>query len=309
MALLNNPQIDKEALVARFHADQARRTKRAKTERRSAWWDAVVNLPEPPIDPAEHDSWAATLMPKLRRLSQEIERTMGLQLVDAVTHWDEGKLYEDGRVKYNGHAHLTFCRLRPDGKMLRFRKADLQRLQTLVAYELDMRRGDHGTFATHLPPEAYREVMKARDREAETAQALVSEQRRTEGLRHTMQTLSNEGNAARSELRKAQEKMKDLEVSKTHQNAPGAFDAREAYLELRGALKASGGASQAHYIALKQLYEGGDQSSLVAMHQKIGDTRGMFFELENATGIDFDQLGKREQADSNEQRGSYGPSF
>ena len=103
--------------------------------------------------------------------------------------------------------------------------------------------------------------------------------------------------------------MKEQEVSKTHQDAPGALDAGGAYLELRRALKASGGACQAHYIALKQLYEGGDQSSLVAIHQKIGDTGGMFFELENATGIDFDQLGKREQADLNEQPGSYGPSF
>jgi len=312
LALLNNPQTHREALVARFNADQARRTKRAKTERCSAWWDAVVNLPDPPSNPEEHEAWAAKLTPKIRRLGKEIERTTGLQLVDAVTHWDEGKLYEDGRVKYNGHAHLTFCRLQPDGKMLRFRKGDLQRLQTLVAYELDMRRGDHGTFATHLPPEAYREAMKARDREAETAQALASEQSRNKGLQLNLERLTNEHSAAEVELLKAQERMKELEASQMHESKPGALSAHETYLELRGAFKASGVASQAHYVALKQIYEGGNESALAAMHQKIGDDRGIFFELEHATGLDFDELRKGStvaKTATEKQEGRCDPSF
>jgi len=304
LALLNNPQTQREALVAKFNADQARRTKRAKTERRSAWWDAVVNLPEPPANPSEHDAWAAKLTPKLRRLGSEIERITGLQLVDAVTHWDEGKIYENGRVQYNGHAHLTFCRLQPDGKMLRFRKGDLQRLQTLVAYTLDMRRGDHGTFAKHLPPEAYRQVMDAKHKLSEQVESVVTEQARNSELQRDLERTQGDRDFAQLELLKTKERLQEVERSQKPQGEPGLH---EMYLELRGAFKASGRVSQAHYMALKQLYEEGCTDSLAGMHRKIDDLDAVFWHLEDATGIDFSLVKKASESSKN--RDDYGPSF
>lgn len=305
LALLNNPQTSKEALVARFNDDQARRTKRAKTERRSAWWDAVVNLPEPPVNPAEHDEWVSKLMPKLRSLGRKIESTTGLELVDAVMHWDEGKLYEDGRVKYNGHAHLTFCRLQPDGKMLRFRKGDLQRLQTLVAYELDMRRGDHGTFATHLPPEAYRRVMEANDKASEKSQSLMTERALSSALKNDLTLAQESRDLMQLELTAATERLEEMDAARTVQDAQ--HSAHEIYLELRGAFKASGRAVQAHYIALKQIYHQGNNDLLESMHEKINDLDIVFWHLEDATGLDFSVF--KNMANNSTDKENYGPSF
>ena len=290
---------DAQALNAQYNEDQKRRTKRAKTEAHNSWTDAVVNLPEPPADPALHDAWAAKeVYPKLRKLCSEIESKTGLQIRACVAHWDEGKEYPGGRVKYNGHAHLTFCRLQPDGKMIRFTKGDLNRLQDLTARVMQMRRGDKGTGKKHLKPDAYRAVKVAEEKAAAAQELRAAEQQKNEALIGTVEGLSAAHGAGQEKLAHALRERDSLAVELTDtkgalgalRTAQDGFSVRDLYHELRGAFQAQEGAIQAHLTALEQLYDRGNQQALENIHRVIHDPTLMVQRLETETGVDFDQI-------------------
>lgn len=80
----------------------------------------------------------------LKKLSESIYERFNIQCFQIHIHRDEGKKDDvTGEIKINHHAHMlfTFHNLE-SGKMIRLKPKDLSQMQTLVAKELGMERGE-----------------------------------------------------------------------------------------------------------------------------------------------------------------------
>lgn len=92
--------------------------------------EAVVNL-------NEHHS-----MDDLKKLAGRLQEEKGMKCFQIHIHRDEGR-WENDEFKFNYHAHMVFrWQDMESGKTLRLNKADLSQIQTLVAEDLGMERGD-----------------------------------------------------------------------------------------------------------------------------------------------------------------------
>ena len=75
----------------------------------------------------------------LKKLSDRLEKEKGIKCFQIHIHKDEGKSKEE----INHHAHMVFdWQDKETGKMIRLNKMDMSQIQTIVADELGMERGE-----------------------------------------------------------------------------------------------------------------------------------------------------------------------
>lgn len=100
----------------------------------------------------------------------------GIHPIRIDLHHDEGYQDEEGKRKFNHHAHIVMDYLDHDtGKTVKLSKEDIEELQGIVADALGMERGQKKaiTGAKHLDPAEYRQ--QEAERMAKKAQNKVSE--------------------------------------------------------------------------------------------------------------------------------------
>ena len=99
----------------------------------------------------------------LKRLARKIEDRFGIQTVQGYCHKDEG--HEDkitGEWKPNYHAHMIFNWTHKEtGKSVRMGREDMAELQTIVAEELGLERGERST-KKHIEATKYK-ALKEKD--------------------------------------------------------------------------------------------------------------------------------------------------
>jgi len=85
-----------------------------------------------------------TKMDDLKRLGIALKEKFGMECFQVHIHKDEGHTDKiTGEWKENLHAHMLFdWQDKEKGTMLRFQKLDMSQIQTLVADELNLQRGD-----------------------------------------------------------------------------------------------------------------------------------------------------------------------
>jgi len=164
-------------------------------------WSAVVNLN------AEHT------LQDVQELAKELEKKHGWQCIQVAVHHDEGK--PDGTRK-NLHAHIEFFMVSKEGKTVfkkkDFRQKQMSELQTFVAEQLHMERGEiyHETknHKKHLKPDAY----KAKVRELEAKEVETYDFRE---MQKTITALENASVEDKKELHKLNSAVKNHKAEVT----------------------------------------------------------------------------------------------
>lgn len=127
-------------------------------------WSAVVNLNQ------DHT------LENVQELAKELEKKYGWQCIQVSLHHDEGYIDDDNNQHKNYHAHIEFFMVSKEGKTVfkkkDFRQKQMSELQTFVAEQLKMQRGEiyHETknFKKHLKPAAFKKkVRELEDKEVE----------------------------------------------------------------------------------------------------------------------------------------------
>lgn len=204
-------------------------TGQARARGSSAYWEGILVLPE---FQEPYQAYGKACGERLRIWATRYEELTGQKVRYATVHLDEGYMDGDTPV-YNPHAHIFINRLDERGRVIKLGRAQLSKVQDMTAEVMGMERGEtleqrQGKRGRkHLDHWAYR-----RYAEAQRQGELNYEQ----GF--------NEGADVVGE-----------DAARKAQKSAEAAQRREAYMELRGVLKGSGMASQAHYKALKALYE------------------------------------------------------
>lgn len=129
-----------------------------------------------PVPHLENSCWEAALnlnenhtLDDVQKLVDKIEKKLNITATRIAIHRDEGKVLDDGSVKYNYHGHLNFVTYK-DGRQNYRRqyvnKKTLSELQTLTAKILNMERGEKGSKAIRANHrelrENYNEIMEQR---------------------------------------------------------------------------------------------------------------------------------------------------
>lgn len=146
--------------------------------------EAVVNLN------ADHT------LEDVQRLCCAIERKYKFREVQIAVHRDEGR---DKNHK-NYHAHIVFCNIDKNGYTIQrsLTKTQLSELQTLVAHELGMTRGDPERKAKRLEHKEYKVVAKLKemyDRKLKsTIDQAVSIVKKNQELERALKTNSKQQN-------------------------------------------------------------------------------------------------------------------
>ena len=150
-----------------------------KPKLENSLWEGVLNLNK------NHK------LKDVQKVAKLIEKKFNIKCTRIAIHRDEGKVLDDGTVKYNYHAHLNFVTYK-DGKQNWRRaligKKELAELQTVVAKSLKMERGKVGSTAVRASHRVLREnydgIMAQRQAPV-TVQALKKE---LEELRKELKT-------------------------------------------------------------------------------------------------------------------------
>lgn len=218
-----------DAVVERFVKRMKGRTGQAKARGSSVFWEGVLVLPD---FSGDFRQYAQDVALRLQRWKAEYEKLTGHAVLHMTAHLDEGYM-EDGEPRYNEHAHVQIDRVGPDGRLIRLGRAELSKVQDMTAEVLGLERGETleqrggKRGRKHMGHHEYRRFAAAQ-REAELNYC--------RGVDDGAEAVA-------------------ADASRTAQMDAEAAKRREAYMELRGLLKGSGRASQAHYSALKRLHE------------------------------------------------------
>jgi len=95
-------------------------------------------------------------METLKKLAETLEKRFNIKTIQIHIHEDEGyKKVKKGDWKQNRHAHMVFDWTDEKGKSLRLHKGDMADMQTIVAKELGMNRGE-SSDRKHLNSIAYK---------------------------------------------------------------------------------------------------------------------------------------------------------
>lgn len=212
-----------------FAQAKALMTGQARARGSSPYWEGILVLPE---FQEPYQAYGKACGERLRAWVARYEELTGQKVKYATVHLDEGYMDGDTPV-YNTHAHIFINRLDERGRVIKLGRSQLSKVQDMTAEVMGMERGEtleqrQGKRGRkHLDHWGYRRYAEAQ-RDAE--------QNYVQGF--------NEGAEAVGE-----------DAARKAEMSARAAQRREAYLELRGLLKGSGAASQAHYSALKALYE------------------------------------------------------
>lgn len=109
--------------------------------------EAVILLPNDDND---------TNLERLFALNDILKEKYGLQAFQIHIHNDEGHTDENGKSKYNYHAHIVYDWTDEKGKNLKLNKEDLSEIQTITAECLEMERGEKGSKNLSLNHREYR---------------------------------------------------------------------------------------------------------------------------------------------------------
>lgn len=124
-------KIDFEAIEAVYKAKHKATTGRSPQKSIKWFKEAVINTDE------------HITKQHLINLKNKLKSEFGISVIDIAHHRDEGHI-ENGLKKINYHAHLIFVNADSNGITKKWNKAELRRLQTLVAETLEMERGTPG---------------------------------------------------------------------------------------------------------------------------------------------------------------------
>ncbi len=98
-------------------------------------------------------------------LNDELEKLYGIQAFQVHIHNDEGHIDENGKAKYNYHAHVVYNWTEKEtGKSLKLGKDDLSEIQTLTAKYLSMERGEKGSKSLSLNHHQFRGYLEIKDK-------------------------------------------------------------------------------------------------------------------------------------------------
>lgn len=96
----------------------------------------------------------------------ELKKEFGITVINVAHHKDEGHIVDtvdekgnkNSKIKVNFHAHLLFLNVDSEtGKSLRLKKADLVKMQTVVADCLELERGERGSKTVRLNSKQYKQ--------------------------------------------------------------------------------------------------------------------------------------------------------
>jgi len=225
-----------EAVVERFKQRMEGRTGQAKARGSSVFWEGVVVLPD---FTGNFEQYKKDVSLKLQRWKVEYERLTGHSVLHIAVHLDEGHMAE-GEAHYNEHAHVQIDRVGPDGRFIRLGRSQLSKVQDITAEALGLERGE--TLAQRGGKRGRKHMNHAEYRLYAAA--------KSEAEASYEQGVEDGAEAVAADARRAAEK------------SALAFKRRELYVEMRGYLKGTGMASQAHYSQLKKLYENGGSELL-----------------------------------------------
>ena len=92
----------------------------------------------------------------LLKLANKLEKEFGIKAFQGYVHKDEGHWdKETGKWKPNYHAHLVFDWTDNKGKSIKLGREDMARMQTIVAEELGLERGQSST-KKHIESKAFK---------------------------------------------------------------------------------------------------------------------------------------------------------
>lgn len=111
-------------------------------------------------------------------LNDELKARYGINAFQVHIHNDEGHIDENGKSKYNYHAHVVYNWTdQTTGKSLKLDKNDLSEIQTLTAKHLAMERGEKGSKSLSLNHHQFRGYLEIKDKlEQEFKQELTAAQ-------------------------------------------------------------------------------------------------------------------------------------
>ncbi len=242
-----------KVVLRRFADKKAMQTGQAKARGSSPFWEGVLVLPK---FSGSYEEYGKRVAGQLREWATEYQRLTGHAVLHIAGHLDEGAML-DGEPHYNEHAHVQIDRTDPQGRVIKLGRAALSAVQDMTARVMGMERG---------------ETLEQRQGKRGRKHMGHHDYRRFAAAQHEADLSYGRGVddgaaiVAEDAARKAQ-------------MVAEAAKRREAYLELRGVLKGSGRASQAHYSALKKLYEGRSEyferlGAYVQQHEQI-DVQGL----------------------------------
>lgn len=111
----------------------------------------------------------------LSKVAEALRKRFGIDCFQIHIHRDEGHIGSDGNAVMNYHAHMIFdWQDKNTGRSIKLNKSDMSEMQTLVANELGMERGQIGNQVRHLRPKQWKELqrMKHEAQNASEAAAL-----------------------------------------------------------------------------------------------------------------------------------------
>lgn len=107
-----------------------------------------------------------TTLEQLKNVAKVLKKEFNITTVSLANHKDEyaknldgtPKFDENGKLKINYHAHIIFVNANMEtGKSLRLQKADLVKMQTVIAETLGMERGKLGSKTVRLDQRQYKQ--------------------------------------------------------------------------------------------------------------------------------------------------------
>lgn len=184
-------KIDFEAIEAVYKANHKATTKR--TPQASIKWfkEAVINTDE------------HITKQHLINLKNRLKSEFGISVIDIAHHKDEGHI-ENGAKKINYHAHLIFVNADSNGITKKWNKAELRRLQTVVAETLEMERGTPGKNR-RLEHKDYKQQQKLQTKKINRvvekfAEEISEDHRIIKKMRNEINKLKEDYNLERAQL-------------------------------------------------------------------------------------------------------------
>ena len=100
----------------------------------------------------------------LLALNDALKEKYGIQAFQVHIHNDEGHIDDEGKAKYNYHAHVVYNWTDDKGKSLKLGKEEMSEIQTLTAEYLEMERGEKGSKSLSLNHHEYRGYLEIKDK-------------------------------------------------------------------------------------------------------------------------------------------------
>ena len=229
--------VSEAELVERFHAKKMVMSGQGRARASSPFWEGVMVLPEVSGD---RDAYAKRQSARLKKWALGYQKLTGQSVLHIVVHLDEGHIGDDGKPVFNPHAHVFIDRMNAQNRIIKLERKALSSVQDMTAEVMQMQRGQ--TLAERAGKRGRQHVEHREFRAAAEASKAVGQARFHEGYEEGAVVMMEDGE------RKLQKAVK-------------ASQRNGWYLTLRGVMKGSGRASQAHYSALKTLYQGRDHET------------------------------------------------